>query len=78
VVTTLVSTRVNYNFTTRAFLNALVQYNTDSKQLSSNIRFNLIHRPLSDLFVVYNERYDERTNRTDRAFIVKMTYLVAF
>jgi len=28
-----------------------LQYNTDLKQLSANVRFDLIHRPLSDLFV---------------------------
>ena len=77
-VSTLVSSRVNYNFNTKMFVNALVQYNTDSRQLSSNLRFNIIHRPLSDIFLVYNERHDERTDRIDRAFIAKMTYLFAF
>ena len=60
------------------FVNALLQYNTDSRQWSSNLRFNIIHRPLSDFFLVYNERRDERTDRIDRAFIAKMTYLFAF
>jgi hypothetical protein len=77
-VSKLVTSRVNYNFNTRMFLNALLQYNTDSRQLSSNVRFNLIHRPLSDIFLVYNERHDERIDRVDRALIAKMTYLVAF
>ena len=77
-VSKLVSSRVNYNFNTKMFVNALVQYNTDSRQLSSNLRFNIIHRPLSDIFLVYNERHDERTDRIDRAFIAKMTYLFAF
>ena len=77
-VTKLVSSRVNYNFNTRVFVNALVQDNTDSRQLSSNLRFNIIHRPLSDFFLVYNERHDERTDLVDRAFIAKMTYLFAF
>ena len=72
------TSRVNYNFNTKMFVNALLQYNTDNRQWSSNIRFNLIHRPLSDLFLVYNERRDERTNTTDRAFVAKMTYLMAF
>jgi hypothetical protein len=77
-VSKLVSSRVNYNFNTRMFVNALVQYNTDSRQLSSNLRLNIIHRPLSDFFLVYNERHDERADRIDRAFIAKMTYLFAF
>ena len=78
-VSTLITGRVNYNFNTKMFLNALLQYNTDSQQWSSNLRFNIIHRPLSDFFLVYNERRDERTgDLLDRAFVAKMTYLMAF
>ena len=78
-VSTLVTGRVNYNFNTKMFVNALLQYNTDSQQWSSNLRFNIIHRPLSDFFLVYNERRDERSgDLLNRALIAKMTYLVAF
>jgi len=78
-LSTLMTTRVNYNFNTRVFLNALLQYSTDSHQLSSNIRFNVIHRPLSDFFFVYNEHRDEHTGlMQDRSLIAKMTYMVAF
>jgi hypothetical protein len=75
----LVTTRLNYNFNTKMFFNALVQYNSDNSQWTSNLRFNIIHRPLSDFFLVYNERRDERTGiLLSRAVIAKMTYLVAF
>ena len=78
-VSKLVTTRVNYNFNTKMFFNALVQYNSDNSQWTSNLRFNIIHRPLSDFFLVYNERRDERTgNMLSRAVIAKMTYLMAF
>jgi hypothetical protein len=78
-VSKLITSRVNYNFNTQMFVNALVQYNTDSRQWSSNLRFNIIHRPLSDFFLVYNERRDERSNALiNRALVAKMTYLVAF
>jgi hypothetical protein len=78
-VTKLITTRVNYNFSTKVFLNALLQYNNDNSQWTSNVRFNIIHRPLSDFFLVYNERRDERTGQMlSRALIAKMTYLVAF
>jgi len=72
-----VSTRVNYSFNTSMFLNALVQYNSDSRQWSSNIRFNIIHRPLSDFYLVYNERRNTLTgDLTDRALIAKVTYMI--
>jgi hypothetical protein len=61
------------------FFNALVQYNTDTQQWSSNLRFNVIDRPLSDLFLVYNERrLDTTGDLVDCALIAKLTYLLAF
>jgi hypothetical protein len=78
-LSTLTTARVNYNFNTKMFLNALLQYSTDTHQLSSNIRFNVIHRPLSDIFFVYNEHRDEHTGLLqDRSLIAKMTYMMAF
>ena len=78
-LSTLTTSRVNYNFNTKVFINALLQYSTDSHQLSSNIRFNIIHRPLSDFFFVYNEHRDEHSGLLqDRSLIAKMTYMVAF
>ena len=77
-VSTLTTARINYNFNTKMFLNALLQYTTDTHQLSSNIRFNIIHRPLSDFFFVYNEHRDERAGvRQDRSLIAKLTYMLA-
>ncbi len=78
-VSKLLTSRVNYNFNTKMFANALVQYNTDNRQWTSNLRFNIIHRPLSDIFIVYNEKRDDRTGlMLSRAVIAKMTYMVAF
>jgi Domain of unknown function (DUF5916)/Carbohydrate family 9 binding domain-like len=77
--TTLFTGRVNYYFNTKVFLNALLQYNNDARQWSSNVRLNIIHRPLSDIFLVYNERRDSRSgDMIDRALVAKMTYLFAF
>jgi hypothetical protein len=78
-VTHLLTSRVNVYFTTKVFVNALVQYNTDTNQWSSNVRLDIIHRPLSDIYLVYNERRDYRSgDLISRAVIAKMTYLLAF
>ena len=78
-VTHLLTSRVNVYFTTKMFVNALVQYNTDTNQWSSNVRLDIIHRPLSDIYLVYNERHDSRSGALiSRAVIAKMTYLFAF
>jgi hypothetical protein len=77
--TGLVGARFVYAFTPRAFLNAFFQYNADTHLLSSNIRFNLIHRPLSDLYLVYNDSRDTRNRQpVERAFMVKLTNLFNF
>jgi hypothetical protein len=78
-VTTLVGLKVLYAFSSRAFLNTFFQYNTERHQLSSNIRFNIIHRPLSDLYVVFNERRDTTARKVlDRGIIFKFTNLFHF
>jgi len=77
--TDLLTLRAAYSFSTSVFLNALIQYNSVARTWSSNIRFNIIHRPLSDLFIVYNERRESGTGRLlDRALVVKFTYLFNF
>lgn len=40
--TDLVGARLLYAFGPRAFFNAFIQYNADTKQVSSNLRFNII------------------------------------
>ncbi|MDA2938533.1 carbohydrate binding family 9 domain-containing protein [Acidobacteria bacterium AH-259-A15] len=76
--TDLVTTRLAYSFTTNMFLNALIQYSSRQGDISSNIRFNLIHKPLSDFFLVYNERRSPTGEIVDRALIAKVTYLFDF
>jgi hypothetical protein len=74
----LAGARVRYAFTPRAFLASFFQYNWTTRQLSSNVRFNLIHRPLSDLFVVYNDIRDASGRSLQRALILKLTNLIEF
>ena len=72
--------RSNYSFSTNMFIDALVQYDPVSKLMNSNVRFNFIHHPLSDLFVVFNE---QRFNTGEgispgRGLTVKVTQMIAF
>jgi len=70
--------RLSYAFSTRMFVHALLQYNSLDRDMSANLRFNLIHRPGSDLFVVFNEQrgYERDLTRLDtRTAVVKVTYL---
>lgn len=77
--TTLANLRVGYSFSSNMFLDTLVQYRNDVKQFSANVRFNLIHRPLSDFFIVYNEsQFTDATTTAGRGVVVKYTQMFAF
>ena len=53
--TNLIRTRLAYSFTTRMFLQALIQYNDRADLWSSNIRFGLLSDANTGLFVVFND-----------------------
>jgi hypothetical protein len=76
------SLRVSYSFSTKLSTNVLVQYNSLDSEFSANVRFNYIHRPGSDLFIVFTENRggeDYVWNRlSDRGLVAKLTYLVRF
>jgi hypothetical protein len=77
---TLLRTSLSYSFTTRAFLQALVQYNNQADLWSMNLRFGLLQAANTGLFVVYTDTrglYDliARPERTDRSFTVKFSRL---
>ena len=77
--TTLVGLRLLYAFTSNAFFNSFLQYNATTHQFTANTRFNIIHRPLSDLYVVYNEQRDTITGVIlARGLTVKFTNLFDF
>ena len=57
-VTDLVVSRVYYTFTPRMFVSALIQYNSSSDTISTNLRLQWEYSPGSELFVVYSEDRD--------------------
>jgi hypothetical protein len=76
----ITSLRASYSFSTRLSTNALVQFNSLDSEFSTNVRFNYIHRPGSDLFIVFTENRggsDYVWRRlSDRGLVVKLTYLM--
>ncbi|MDH3205952.1 MAG: DUF5916 domain-containing protein [Gemmatimonadota bacterium] len=56
--TWLAVTRVNYTFSPRMFLSALVQYNSSNDSFSANARFRWEWAPGSEIFLVYTEERD--------------------
>ncbi len=81
-VNNLVPLKGNYSFTTLINLSALLQYNGQTGQFSSNVRFAWLNRSGTGLFVVYNDRRDVLSSTAietlGRSFVVKYTRLVDF
>ena len=76
--TNLARVRVAYSFTTRMFLQALVQYNDRADLWSSNIRFGLLSDANTGLFVVYNDIQglgSEIPSGAGRTLTLKYSYL---
>ncbi len=74
------TSRTNFSFNKDMFIDALVQYDPESKLLNSNVRFNWIHSPLSDVFLVWNEQRFETGEgiRPGRSLTLKVTKMLAF
>jgi hypothetical protein len=77
----LLRARIGYNFSTRLALMSLIQWNSDTDEVNINMRLNFIHKPGSDLYVVYNERRQVEgleAGVLDRTLALKFTYLFNF
>ena len=79
LTTNITSFRFGYAFSTKLTTNALVQYNNLDKTISANLRLDFIHRPGSDLFIVFTEGRGvdgQLWDLSNRGFTVKLTYLM--
>src|SRR6185295_3386147 len=58
---TLLTTRATYTLTPRVSTSALVQFNSSSSSVNTNVRFRWEYQPGSDFFVVYSDNRDTTT-----------------
>jgi hypothetical protein len=74
--------RAAYTMTPLVFVSALLQYNSDSRAVSGNLRLRWEYQPGSELFVVLNEERHTLTSSfprlQNRALIVKVNRLFRF
>ena len=71
--------RVDYGFSTKLFASAFVQYNAAEDQFVTNVRFNYLYSPLSDIFLVYTERRDlDAGMAVERVFAAKVSKSIGF
>lgn len=80
--TTLASTRATYTVSPRMFVAALVQYNSTTGSLSTNVRLRWEYQPGSEIFIVYTEGRDTLTRGAgdlqNRGLVVKANRLFRF
>lgn len=75
----LVSSRVTVALRNDLSILSLLQYNRDTRQVSSNMRFNWIPKPGTNFFIVYNELDTDRPQfgPLNRSIAIKLNYLFA-
>jgi hypothetical protein len=76
----VLGSRATYTLTPRMFVGALLQYQSATKSVSSNVRFRWEYQPGSELFVVYSDLRDTDDagfppRMLNRSFVVKLTKL---
>ena len=80
--TTVLRVRSDYAFSPRMFAGGLVQYSSNDRVFSSNLRFRWEYQPGSELFVVYTDERDTIPvgfpALKNRAFVVKVNKLLRF
>ncbi|MEQ1731243.1 MAG: hypothetical protein ABL982_22975, partial [Vicinamibacterales bacterium] len=81
-VTRLLGSRITYTVTPRMFVSALLQYNSSTSAVSTNVRLRWEYQPGSEFFVVFNEQRDTLTpgypDVANRAVVVKVNRLWNF
>jgi hypothetical protein len=79
---TLIGARPTFTITPRMFVSALVQYNSRTNSLETNIRWRWEYQPGSDLFVVYTDGRNTGgpgfSQLLNRSFAVKLTRFLRF
>jgi len=80
--TELVAARATYTITPRMFVAALLQFNSVSNALSTNIRLRWEYQPGSELFIVYTDQRDTLAPQfpmlENRAIVIKINRLFRF
>ena len=80
--TNLIGGRLNYTFSPRGVVSALVQYSSSDGSIAANVRFRWEYIPGSEVFFVYNEGRDTLDSATsgllNRSVVFKLTRLFRF
>lgn len=71
----LISPRIELSLSRSLFLTTFWQYNSQAKNINFNGRLQWRFKPMSDLFIVYSDNYDNNDfSIKNRAIVVKFVY----
>ncbi len=74
----LISPRIDFTFSKSLFLTTFLQYNSQAKNVNLNARLQWRFKPMSDLFLVYSDNYNnEQFFVKDRAIVLKFIYWIS-
>jgi hypothetical protein len=81
--TKLLGSRVTYTLTPRLFASALLQYNSSSRTIGTNVRLRWEYAAGSELFIVLNEERDSEAatgmpGLQNRSVVVKVNRFFRF
>jgi len=71
----LISPRIDVSFTKKLFFSSFVQFNDQANTMGINSRIQYRFKPMSDLFIVFNQNINNDTGENiNRALVVKLSY----
>lgn len=72
----LIGPKFEFSFTRSVFFTAFFQYNTQQDNFNINARFQWRFKPMSDLYLVYTDNYDQTLSVKNRAVVLKLIWWV--
>lgn len=70
----LIGPHIDWAFTKSIYLKAVVQYNTQIKNINTNIRFQWRYRPVSDMYLVFTNNYSDDFRYKNLGIIFKINH----
>jgi hypothetical protein len=70
----LLGPSIDWAFTRKIFVKAVLQYNNQINNINTNIRFQWRFAPVSDFYIVYTDNYTETLNVKSRGITLKLIY----
>jgi len=74
----LIGPKFEFSFTKSIFLTTFFQYNTQQDNFNINARFQWRFKPMSDLYLVYTDNYDQTLSVKNRAVVLKLIWWITF